>query len=43
MANQIRITPNQMIERANQYSAETDTVNGVIGQMDSLLQALQVG
>ena len=41
MANQIRITPDQMRERANQYRAEAETVNGVIGQMDSLLQALQ--
>ena len=30
MANQIRITPDQMRERANQYRAEADTVNGVI-------------
>ena len=41
MANQIRITPDQMRERANQYRTEADTVNGVIGQMDSLLQALE--
>ena len=41
MANQIRITPDQMRERANQYRAEADTVNGVIGKMDALLQALQ--
>lgn len=41
MANQIRITPDQMRERANQYRAEADNVNGVIGKMDSLLQALQ--
>lgn len=41
MANQIRITPDQMRERANQYRNEADTVNGVIGKMDSLLQALQ--
>ena len=42
MANQIRITPDQMRERANQYRAEADTVNGVINKMDALLQALQV-
>ena len=30
MANQIRITPDKMRERANQYRAEADTVNGVI-------------
>lgn len=41
MANQIRITPDQMRERANQYRGEADTVNGVIGKMDSLLQQLQ--
>ena len=41
MANQIRITPDQMRERATQYRAEADTVNGVIGSMDNLLAALQ--
>ena len=41
MAGQIRITPDQMRERANQYRNEAETVNGVIGKMDSLLQALQ--
>lgn len=41
MANQIRITPDQMRERANQYRAEADTVNGVISKMDTLLQQLQ--
>ncbi len=41
MANQIRITPDQMRERATQYRAEADTVNGVIASMDNLLSALQ--
>ena len=41
MANQIRITPDQMRQRANQYRNEAETVNGVIGQMDSLLGQLQ--
>lgn len=41
MSNQIRITPDQMRERANQYRVEADTVNGVIKKMDSLLQQLQ--
>ena len=41
MANQIRITPDQMRERANQYRVEADAVNGVIMKMDSLLQRLQ--
>ena len=41
MANQIRITPDQMRSRANEYRTEADTVNGVISKMDSLLSALQ--
>ncbi|MBE6817539.1 MAG: WXG100 family type VII secretion target [Ruminococcaceae bacterium] len=41
MANQIRITPDQMRQRANEYRREADTVNGVIQKMDSLLQQLQ--
>ena len=41
MANQIRITPDQMRERASQYRTEAGTVNGVIRKMDSLLQLLQ--
>lgn len=41
MSNQIRITPDQMRERASQYRAEAENVNGVIKKMDSLLQALQ--
>jgi len=41
MANQIRITPDQMRERANQYRNEADNVNGVICTMDSLLSNLQ--
>ena len=41
MANQIRITPDQMRHRANQYRTEADNVNGVISKMDSLLQQLQ--
>ena len=41
MAGQIRITPEQMNERANQYRNEADAFNGVIAKMDSLLQSLQ--
>ena len=41
MANQIRITPDQMRERANQYRTEAEAVNGVISKMDTLLQQLQ--
>ena len=41
MANQIRITPDQMRERANQYRNEAEKVGDVIAQMDSLLSALQ--
>jgi len=41
MANQIRITPDQMRQRANQYRTEAETVNGVIKKMDNLLNLLQ--
>ena len=41
MANQIRITPDQMREKAAMYRVEADTVNGVIAKMDSLLGQLQ--
>ncbi len=41
MAGQIRISPDQMREKASMYRVEADTVNGVIGKMDSLLQQLQ--
>lgn len=41
MSNQIRITPDQMRGRANQYRAEADTVNSVISKMDTLLSQLQ--
>lgn len=37
----IRISPDQMRDRASQYRGEADTVNGVIGNMDGLLEALQ--
>lgn len=39
--NQIRITPDQMRTRANQYRAQADNMNGIIRSMDSLLQQLQ--
>lgn len=41
MANQIRMTPDAMRERAGEYRQQADTVNGVIAKMDSLLQQLQ--
>ena len=41
MANQIRITPDQMRSRAGEYRGQADIVNGVIGKMDLLLQQLQ--
>lgn len=41
MANQIRITPDQMRQRTNDYRREADIVNGVISKMDTLLQQLQ--
>lgn len=41
MAGQIRITPEQMNQRSQQYLKEAEEVNSVIRKMDSLLQALQ--
>lgn len=41
MANQIRISPDQMRERANQYRTEAEKINEVIKKLDSLLQQLQ--
>lgn len=40
MANQIRMTPDMMRQRANEYRVEADNVNGVISKMDNLLQQL---
>lgn len=41
MAGQIRITPDQMREKANRYRSEAEAVNAVIGNMDTLLEQLQ--
>lgn len=41
MANQLRISPDQLRERANQYRIEADKMEMVIARMDSLLAALQ--
>ena len=41
MAGQIRITPDQMRDRANEYRTQAQNVEDVITQMDSLLNALQ--
>ena len=41
MANQIRITPDQMRQRATEYRAEAEKVKEVIGRMDNLLSSLQ--
>lgn len=41
MAGQIRITPDQMRMRANEYRVEAEHVQDVIGKMDSLLNRLQ--
>ena len=41
MAGQIRITPDQMRSRANEYRVEAENVQGVIRKMDSLLSQLQ--
>jgi WXG100 family type VII secretion target len=38
---QIRMSPEAMRERANQYRNEADNVNAVISAMDRLLSALQ--
>lgn len=41
MASQIRMTPDTMRARANEYRTEAGNVEAVIGKMDSLLNALQ--
>lgn len=41
MANQIRITPSQMRERANEYRTEANITNEVTRKMDMLLEKLQ--
>lgn len=41
MSGQIRITPDQMRGRANEYRAEVENVQSVIGKMDRLLTTLQ--
>lgn len=41
MTGQIRITPDTMRERANEYRKEADLVNEVIISMDGLLMQLQ--
>lgn len=41
MAGQIRITPDQMRSRANEYRTEATNVQGVINKMDRLLSTLQ--
>lgn len=41
MAGQIRITPDQMREKATRYRGEADAVNSVISNMDTLLGQLQ--
>jgi len=41
MAGQIRISPDQMRQRASQYRNEADNVAGVITKMDTLLGQLQ--
>lgn len=41
MAGQIRITPDQMRMRANEYRVEATHVQDVISKMDSLLGQLQ--
>ncbi|MCD8069690.1 MAG: WXG100 family type VII secretion target [Lachnospiraceae bacterium] len=41
MANQIRITPDQMRTRAGEYRDQAGVVGEVISKMDQLLEALQ--
>lgn len=41
MAGQIRISPDQMDQRANQYTQQANTVQDVISTMVSLLNQLQ--
>ncbi len=41
MANQIRVTPDQMRQRASDYRNQAEAVHGVISKMDTLLQQLQ--
>ena len=41
MAGQIRITPEQMRTRANEYRVEAGNVEGVISKMDRLLTQLE--
>ena len=41
MANQIRITPDQMRVRAKEYRVEAGTVEGTIKKLDALLKQLQ--
>lgn len=41
MAGQIRITPDQMRQRASEYRTQAATVGDVIKKMDSLLNQLQ--
>ena len=41
MANQIRMSPDQMRQRASQYGAEAENLKGIILRMDQLLSNLQ--
>ncbi len=41
MANQIRMTPETMRTRANEYTAQANALQDVINKMDNLLKQLQ--
>ncbi len=41
MANQIRVTPDQMRQRASEYRNQAEAVHDVITKMDNLLSQLQ--
>ena len=38
---QLRVTPEQLHERASEYRAQSTEVEGVIAKLDSLISALE--
>lgn len=41
MANQIRMTPEKMRQRASEYTQQANNLQSIINKMDNLLRALQ--
>jgi len=41
MASQIRMTPDKMRSRANEYTTQANNLDSIINKMDSLLKELQ--